>query len=133
MKLGQNATPKLNAFFFRRMGAEIDEGTCFAPSVALDFVCPSNISIGRNCTVGYGATILGHEADQDSFREGETVIGDEVLIGANSTVLPGVLIGDGATISAQSLVNRDVEPGEFVGGVPIESLEARNSDAIDSE
>ena len=31
----------------------------------------------------------------------------------------GVVIGDGATVSAMSLVNRDVPPGAFVGGVPI--------------
>ena len=47
------------------------------------------------------------------------VVGRDVLIGANCTILPGVVIGDGATVSAMSLVNKDVPPGAMVGGVPI--------------
>jgi acetyltransferase-like isoleucine patch superfamily enzyme len=85
------------------------------------------IEIGRNTTIGYGATILAHEATQKEFRTGKVEIGEDVLIGANTTVLPGVKIGDNATISANSLINRDVKEGEFVGGVPVEKIERDNS------
>jgi acetyltransferase-like isoleucine patch superfamily enzyme len=50
------------------------------------------------------------------------VVGPDVTIGANTTVLPGVVIGAGAMVSAMSLVNRDVPPGALVGGVPIRLL-----------
>jgi acetyltransferase-like isoleucine patch superfamily enzyme len=50
------------------------------------------------------------------------VIGRDVVIGANCTILPGVVIGDGATVSAHSLVNHDVAPGSVVGGVPARPL-----------
>jgi acetyltransferase-like isoleucine patch superfamily enzyme len=53
------------------------------------------------------------------WRRGPVVIGRDVTIGANCTVLPGVVIGAGATVSAMSLVNCDVPPGALVGGVPI--------------
>ena len=53
-------------------------------------------------------------------------IEDEVTIGANTTVLPGVRIGKGATVSACSLVNKDVAPGSFVGGIPIREIRRSN-------
>ncbi|HIV75501.1 MAG TPA: acetyltransferase, partial [Candidatus Pseudogracilibacillus intestinigallinarum] len=68
----------------------------------------------------------------DEYRIGEVNIGSNVLIGANSTILPGVTIGDGAIVSAASLVHKDVPPGAFVGGNPMqliytkEEMEARN-------
>jgi acetyltransferase-like isoleucine patch superfamily enzyme len=46
------------------------------------------------------------------------------MIGANATVLAGVTVGDGATISAHSLVNHDVSPASFVGGVPAREISA---------
>ncbi len=53
---------------------------------------------------------------------GEIIIGDAVMIGANSTVLPGVSIGDRAVVSAGTLVNRDVPPGSMVGGNPMKLI-----------
>ncbi|MNP71792.1 Virginiamycin A acetyltransferase [compost metagenome] len=53
-------------------------------------------------------------------------IGDEVMIGANSTILPGVTIGDGAVVAAGSVVHKDVAPGTFVGGNPLRVLERKN-------
>ncbi len=45
------------------------------------------------------------------------------MIGANCLILPGVEVGDNATVSAFSLVNKDVEKESFVGGVPIRVIE----------
>jgi acetyltransferase-like isoleucine patch superfamily enzyme len=73
--------------------------------------------------VGYNTTILAHEFMRNEWRRGP-VIGAGATIGANCTILPGVVIGDGATVSAMSLVNRDVPAGAFVGGVPIRMLAA---------
>jgi acetyltransferase-like isoleucine patch superfamily enzyme len=48
------------------------------------------------------------------------IIEDDVWIGAKCTVLPGVRIGRGAVVMANSLVTRNVEPFTIVGGVPAE-------------
>lgn len=114
---------KLKNTVLRFLGVKIGEKAAVGLGVQLDIFFPGKISIGDNTTVGYGTTILAHETTQDEFRTGEVEIGDNVLIGANSTVLPGVKIGKGATVSANSLVNRDVEEDEFVGGVPAERIE----------
>lgn len=60
-------------------------------------------------------------------------IGNDVWIGSNVLILPGVHIGDGAVIAAGAVVTKDVEPYSIVGGVPakivryrFESKEIRN-------
>jgi len=75
--------------------------------------------------------VLAHEFMVDEWRKGPVVIGKNVSIGANCTILPGVVIGDGATVSAMSLVNRDVPPGAFVGGVPARELRREHSPTIE--
>ncbi|WP_414838027.1 acyltransferase [Candidatus Nanosalina sp. VS9-1] len=107
----------------RALGTDIGENTAIGLGVQIDIFFPEKISIGENTTIGYGTTILTHETTQEEFRKGEVKIGDNVLIGANTTILPGVEIGDGAKVSANSLVNRDIEEDSFVGGVPAEKIE----------
>ena len=46
------------------------------------------------------------------------VIGDDVWIGAHASILPGVVIGTGAVIAANSVVTRNVGPYEIVAGLP---------------
>ena len=60
--------------------------------------------------IGYNTTILAHEYLIKEYRLGEVRIGENVLIGANTTILPGVTIGDGAVV-AGSVVHKDVAPG----------------------
>ena len=87
-----------------------------------DVFFPENITIGDNSIIGYGSVLLGHEFLIREWRTGTIVIGRDVVIAANVTVLPGVTIGDGAVVSAMSLVNKDVPAGAVVGGVPIRLL-----------
>jgi acetyltransferase-like isoleucine patch superfamily enzyme len=90
--------------------------------VMVDIFFPQDITLGENCIIGYNSVILCHEFLRTEWRRGPVVVGPDVTIGANTTILPGVVIGAGATVSAMSLVNRDVPPGALVGGVPIRLL-----------
>ena len=90
--------------------------------VTLDVLYPSLITIGEDAVVGYNTTILCHEYVAETYRVGPVVIARRATIGANCTILPGVVIGEGATVSAMSLVNRDIPPGELWGGVPVRQL-----------
>jgi acetyltransferase-like isoleucine patch superfamily enzyme len=102
---------------FLRM--KIGEKTALAFMVMPDIMFPEKIQIGRNCIIGYNTTILAHEYLIDEYRLGDVIIGDEVMIGANSTVLPGVVIGDRAVIAAGTVVHKDVPAGAFVAGNPM--------------
>jgi acetyltransferase-like isoleucine patch superfamily enzyme len=101
---------------------KIGEQTSFALMVMLDVMFPEKISVGKNTVIGYNTTILAHEYLIHEYRIGDVIIGNEVLIGANSTILPGVTIGDRAIISAGTLVHKDVPEGVFVGGNPMQVI-----------
>ncbi|WP_413378449.1 acyltransferase [Alkalihalobacillus sp. 1P02AB] len=105
---------------FLRM--KVGEETAVALMVMMDIMFPEKISIGRNSIIGYNTTILSHEYLIKEYRLGDVKIGDEVMIGANTTILPGVRIGDGAVVSAGTLVHRDVPAGAFVGGNPMVTI-----------
>ncbi|MBS4200322.1 acyltransferase [Bacillus sp. FJAT-49732] len=120
---------------FLRM--KVGEHTSFALMVMLDVMFPEKIYVGRNTVIGYNTTILAHEYLIKEYRLGNVEIGDEVMIGANSTILPGVKIGDQAIVSAGTLVHKDVPNGAFVGGNPMrviytkeELAERRKDDVI---
>lgn len=102
---------------FLRM--KVGSQTSFGLMVMLDIMFPEKITVGRNSVIGYNTTILAHEYLIKEYRLGDVIIGDEVMVGANSTILPGVIIGNGAIVAAGTVVHRNVEPGSFVGGNPM--------------
>lgn len=62
--------------------------------------------------------------------KGDTVIGNDVWIGRESIIMPGVKIGDGAIIAAYSVVTKDVEPYSVVGGNPARFIKKRFNDEL---
>ena len=62
--------------------------------------------------------------------KGDTVVGNDVWIGQNAVILPGVHIGDGAVIGANSVVGSDVLPYTIVAGNPARALRKRFDDAL---
>ena len=64
-------------------------------------------------------------APEDMPLKGDTIIGNDVWIGQNATILPGVHIGDGAIIGASSVVGSNVEPYTIVAGNPVQFIRKR--------
>jgi virginiamycin A acetyltransferase len=62
--------------------------------------------------------------------KGDTVIGNDVWIGFDSVIMPGVRIGDGAIIAARSVVTQDVPAYSIVGGNPAKFIRPRFSPEI---
>lgn len=115
-----------NALYRTFLGMEIGEKTAIAFYVMVDLLYPEKIKVGKNSVIGYNTTILTHEYLVNEYRIGEVEIGDEVLIGANTTILPGVKIGDRAVVGAGSVVTKDVPPGAFVAGNPIRVIREKD-------
>jgi acetyltransferase-like isoleucine patch superfamily enzyme len=117
--------PLKNWIYRTFLGMKVGENTAVALMVMMDILYPEKISIGKNSIIGYNTTILTHEYLIDEYRLGEVEIGSRVMIGANSTILPGVRIGDGAVVAAASVVTRDVPEGAFVGGNPARVIQQK--------
>ena len=71
-------------------------------------------------------------ASSDLPLKGDTVIGNDVWIGQNAVILPGVRIGDGAIIGASSVVARDIEPYTVCAGNPAKRIRKRFDDELTS-
>jgi len=109
--------------------------------------------IGAFCSIGSGAAFImagnqGHRNDwvstfpfafvpdapefataNNAFQPaGDTVIGNDVWIGSEAIIMPGITIGHGAVIGTRALVTRDVEPYTIVGGNPAKPIRKRFSD-----
>ena len=85
------------------------------------------VTIGSHVNLAQGITVtaLNHNFGDRSLRIDEqgietrpVVIGDDVWIGANAVVLPGVTIGSHSVVAAGAVVTRDVPPGSLAAGVP---------------
>ena len=61
--------------------------------------------------------------------KGDTIIGNDVWIGYEALIMPGVKIGDGAVIAAKSVVVKDIPPYVIIGGNPSHIIKQRFSDA----
>jgi chloramphenicol O-acetyltransferase type B len=106
--------------------------------------------IGSFCSVGSGAAFImagnqGHRNDWAStfpfalfsteYAEagavngyapaGDTVIGNDVWIGSEAVIMPGITVGHGAIIGTRALVTKDVEPYTIVGGNPAKAIRKR--------
>ena len=89
------------------------------------------VCIGNNVNLAQGITVtaLNHNFEDTSMRIDEQgistkpiVIGDDVWIGSNAVILPGVTIGRHAVVAAGAVVTKDVPPYSLVGGIPAKEI-----------
>ncbi len=84
------------------------------------------ISIGHNVTITANVNILAHDASTKRHlnysKIGKVIIEDNVFIGVNSIILPGVKIGKNSIIAAGSVVTKDVPDNVVVAGNPIKII-----------
>ena len=101
---------KVGTDFSRQQGCYIDPTHCFL------------IEIGSNVTMSIRVTLMAHDASTKKSlgytKIGRVTIGNNVFIGAETVVLPGVTIGDNVIIGANSTVTHDIPSGMVAVGSP---------------
>lgn len=131
--------------FSKLIGKPVDDTFRMFPPFYTD--CGKNITVGKNVFINSGCrfqdqggitigdgSLIGHNVvlctlnhDFELTKRGTTIpspiiIGKNVWIGANVTVVPGITIGDNAIIAAGAVVTKDVPANTLVGGVPAKIL-----------
>jgi len=82
-----------------------------------------DIWLGSDSVLSAGVCLwTSTDCPNSEKKRGIISVGQRVVIGCNSVVLPGVGIGDDAFVGALSMVNRDIARGEIVGGVPVKHI-----------
>lgn len=119
---GITVWPRARAFFMEKLtGAKVGKDCLIGQWTRLDPIFPDLIELEEDCGVGLGCSILTHSfmgGDRMTFSFGPVKICRYARVGANSVILPGVVIGEGAVVGSGSVVTKDVLPYTFVAGAP---------------
>lgn len=150
---GYHEPEELRALFSQLIGTPVDESFGLFPPFYAD--CGKNIHIGKQVFINMGCkfqdqggiyigdgALIGHNVvlatlnhakspkDRGTMIPAPIHIGKHVWIGSNSTILPGVTIGDGAIVAAGAVVSKDVPENAIVGGVPATILRYLNEEEL---
>ena len=150
---GYHEPEELRDLFSQLIGAPVDESFGLFPPFYAD--CGKNIHIGKQVFINMGCkfqdqggiyigdgALIGHNVvlatlnhakspkDRGTMIPAPIHIGKHVWIGSNSTILPGVTIGDGAIVAAGAVVSKDVPENAIVGGVPATILRYLNEEEL---
>lgn len=109
--------------FYTDFGRNITVGRDVFINACCHFQDHGGVTIGDGCQIGHNVVFatLNHglsPEDRQNTYPAPIVLGRNVWVGSNATILQGVTIGDNAVIAAGAVVTKDVEPATIVGGVP---------------
>ena len=124
-------TFKLFPPFYTDCGKNIHLGKNVFINSCCHFQDQGGITIGDNVLIGHNVVIATLNHNQNpKFRASiipkPVKIGNDVWIGSNATILPGVKIGDGAVVAAGAVVTKDVKSNTIVGGNPAKLIKRVN-------
>lgn len=109
----------MNAWRMRQFGNDISYYAAIGPGLRLghisDIVIGGNVIIGSHATLYNGVTIGAKKRGEEHQMPR---LGNSVFVGSGAKVLGGITVGNGATIGALTLCNKDVPDGATVYGIP---------------
>lgn len=121
------ATLRVFPPFYTDFGKNIRVGEQVFINACCHFQDHGGVTLGDGCQIGHNVVFatLNHELApkrRQITRPAPIVLGRNVWVGSNATILQGVTIGDNAVIAAGAVVTRDVPANAIVGGVPARIL-----------
>ena len=135
-KTGENV--HIEAPFHCDYGYNIEVGEDFFANYNLTVLDVGRVRIGKNAQIAPNVSIYtaGHPIHPDSRNSGyeygiEVTIGDNVWIGGNVCIMPGVTVGDNVVIGAGSVVTKDIPDSVIAVGNPCRVVRAITDDDRD--
>lgn len=130
----QNAIIRPSGFYGGKLGWGLVMGHHSSIGAASYIGCSGKIEIGNNVMIGPHCTMIAENhnyADKtmDMIKQGVSNIGiqvkDNVWIGANVTILDGVVIETGCILAAGAVVTKSTEPNGIYAGIPAKKIKDR--------
>lgn len=123
----------IRPYLWKKMGCKVGKKVFIGYGVWFDFNNAHLIEIGNNVHITNMCLLLCHQRDIDQYKVGDDssvlpyikdkiILEDGVMIGMNTTIMPGVKIGKGSIIGANSLVVRDIPSWVIAVGNPAEII-----------
>lgn len=122
---GRNVDPSFR--MFPPFSTDCGKNTILGKNVFINAGCrfqdQGGLTISEGCQVGHNVVIATlnhdfHPERRQSIIPAPVVLQKNVWVGSNSTILPGVTIGENSVIAAGAVVSKDVPANVIVGGVP---------------
>lgn len=111
----------LRPWLHRKRGVQIGSNVWISQYVYIDELHPENVTIKDNVIIGLRCTIFSHfylGGYRSAEKVGKVVIEKDVYIGPGCIILNDVTIGEGAVVTAGSVVTKNVPPGILYGHSP---------------
>lgn len=126
---GQAIPPTVRLFppVYADFGKNLHLGKDVFINACCHFQDHGGVTIGEGCQIGHAVVFatLNHglsPADRKTTYPAPIVLGRNVWVGSNATILQGVTIGDNAIVAAGAVVTKDVPANTIVGGVPAKPI-----------
>lgn len=136
----KNIIDKMRSYFrlqfYKNAGIRIGKNVYISPKAFIDSSKPDMIKIGDNCMITRGCIILCHsDAKQGGLMKlwgkreyGKVDIGNNIFLGVNTVIMPGVTIGDNVIIGAMSLIDKNIPSNCLAFGIPARKV--KNLDEV---
>ncbi|WP_308755740.1 DapH/DapD/GlmU-related protein [uncultured Bacteroides sp.] len=134
---GKPVPPSLRVFppFYTDFGKNIEVGNNVFINACCHFQDHGGVTLGDGCQIGHNVVFatLNHglaPEHRHTTYPAPIVLGKNVWVGSNSTILQGVTVGDNAVVAASAVVTKDVPANAIVGGVPAKVIKYIDNTAV---